>query len=573
MCVKYNLPEKCVIFNTLQRFKTIRHPGIIKFRDAIFTDTYLYLITEPVIPLSRVWRELPPEETALGIHALLMSSLYVSIRERTWLLGGLELAAPFHSKSLAGTILLGRTTAPEDHNPSAVIQDNDYSPGARDIYALGHLLSILLAPHVAPTATTADLHRIFDWRALQVLADAMCAMNPANRGSLVSVLAHPVFSQNSFLYYAGKFLPCMRAMEAAEKIAGFGKIGQLFRKLPESTVVAYIIPKLLNTDLFGEPGIELILSDVFSPNGLLSSSIYVNFIIPFISQHVKSREFVIRKTMLRLFPLYFAALFDYNPTGFLLSILPELLMGINEANQEIYALTLSAICFSIPRQHQYESSPVCSHASARLLVDNIVIPRILNCCIDDAITKETKEFLLKSFTDMWKKVTVVENKHTVSDLRGLAANILMESLPIVTQYPPVKIDLACEIPKQKIVRNGRLIVHHGPRQLWASNSASQKTAPNECETKKAISKTSLRSSSREPCGIDLSNYTFASSGSRKSSDTLHKVSRNAESIKKLNQSCSRDFYEIALDSDNDEMARKPFQHTAIENVWSTAANQ
>ncbi|KAJ3348348.1 hypothetical protein HDU83_001364 [Entophlyctis luteolus] len=565
-----------------------------------------------------------------------MSSLYVSIRERTWLLGGLELAAPFHSKSLAGTILLGRTTAPEDHNPSAVIQGNDYSPGARDIYALGHLLSILLAPHVAPTATTADVHRIFDWRALQVLADAMCAMNPANRGSLVSVLAHPVFSQNSFLYYAGKFLPCMRAMEAAEKIAGFGKIGQLFRKLPESTVVAYIIPKLLNTDLFGEPGIELILSDVFSPNGLLSSSIYVNFIIPFISQHVKSREFVIRKTMLRLFPLYFAALFDYNPTGFLLSILPELLMGINEANQEIYALTLSAICFSIPRQHQYESSPVCSHASARLLVDNIVIPRILNCCIDDAITKETKEFLLKSFTDMWKKVTVVENKYTENskpivaqlvlclksilraldgyercqfitevlvpdvystangepfwlpyvlevlvpflvsddnDLRGLAANILMESLPIVTQYPPVKIDLACEIPKQKIVRNGRLIVHHGPRQLWASNSASQKTAPNECETKKAISKTSLRSSSREPCGIDLSNYTFASSGSRKSSDTLHKVSRNAESIKKLNQSCSRDFYEIALDSDNDEMARKPFQHTAIENVWSTAANQ
>jgi hypothetical protein len=56
----------------MQRVKTLRHPSIIKFKDAILGDDCALLVTEPVIPLSYVLLSLPMEEIIIGIYNILV---------------------------------------------------------------------------------------------------------------------------------------------------------------------------------------------------------------------------------------------------------------------------------------------------------------------------------------------------------------------------------------------------------------------------------------------------------------------------------------------------------------------
>ena len=48
---KKNLP---LANNTLKKLRTIRHPDVLKFIDAVTTDTTVYIMTERVRPLSSV---------------------------------------------------------------------------------------------------------------------------------------------------------------------------------------------------------------------------------------------------------------------------------------------------------------------------------------------------------------------------------------------------------------------------------------------------------------------------------------------------------------------------------------
>ncbi|KAJ3295158.1 Protein-associating with the carboxyl-terminal domain of ezrin [Rhizoclosmatium sp. JEL0117] len=468
--VKAKLPEKWIIVNALQRFRTLRHPGIIKFREAILTDYFLYVITEPVIPLARLWNELPSEEIALGIYSTLktisflhnnelchnnlqFSSLYVSIRERTWLLGGLEFTTPVSEINKSFTKSLGNTIPreiipPEDFDPNVI----PGSAQSRDYFALGHLLTILLSNLVRQKTKAESI--LFDWRELQRMADGMTAMNPTRRISVHSILEHPVFAKNQFILVVDNFLKNVRALEPSEKILGFKRIAPLIRKLPPSTVTAYILPSILNVELFSEPGIEIMLKDVFSQKRnedhaeyLLPSGIFGNFVIPFISKSIKRREFDIRRIMLKLYPVYFEELFDADAPHFVAAILPEILLGLNEVSEEIYVHTLLAICLTIPRLFQYEferaelMSSVMSNPSratsetslsgnqqvrrngadqrrvlqlpAKVLVESFILPRVLNACVDPQLSTGSTMAILKRTVGMWKVLCGMESSHDV----------------------------------------------------------------------------------------------------------------------------------------------------------------
>ncbi|KAJ3072700.1 Protein-associating with the carboxyl-terminal domain of ezrin [Podochytrium sp. JEL0797] len=469
---KRKLPEKWIIINALQRLKTIRHPGIIKFKEAILTENYLYVITEPVIPLSKMWNDLPAEEIALGIHRTLQtvqflhnnelchnnlqfSSLYVSVRERSWLLGGLEFTTPFQDITKTFTNSLANSI------PTDIIPPEDYDPNvtpglvqSRDFYALGHLLTHLLSPLLSPTNLVKQ-DAFFDWRDLQRLADMMTAMSPFKRIGVQQVLESAVLSNNQFIFVVHHLLKNMRALEPSEKILGFRKIAPLIRTLPATTVTAYILPLILNTELFGEPGIEIILRDVFSQKttneeavAILPASSFTNFVIPFISNSLKRREFDIRRTMLKLYSCYFEVLFDANPVQFSVAIMPELLVGLNESNEEIYVDTLAALCMTIPRLflHEFEqekrtasaTTPLAQRESfapssngirrssvngakkmlpgftpipASVLVQSYIIPRVLNACVDPQLSVANNVVLLKGLVDMWKQLCCLESKH------------------------------------------------------------------------------------------------------------------------------------------------------------------
>ncbi|KAI9331881.1 hypothetical protein BDR26DRAFT_1010801 [Obelidium mucronatum] len=539
------LPEKWIIINALQRLKTLRHPGIIKFKEAILTEAYLYVITEPVVPLARMWNEIPAEEVALGIYSTLktisflhskqlchnnlqFSSLYISVRERTWLLGGLEYTTPFKdiNKSFTSSLMQccaaaaitegGATAAATAAAAREIIPPEDFDPNVipgkvetRDFFALGHLLTVLLSNLVSTSRRTKQQHHhhqqnqqpfdpeVFDWRELQRMADMMVAMSPAKRMTVDQVLSHPVFSKNQFLFVVDHFLKNVRALEPSEKILGFKRIAPLIRKLPASTVTAYILPNILNTELFSEPGIEIVLKDMFSQKtttatmttttavaasldesttmgDLFPASIFVNFVVPFISKNIKRREFDIRRIMLKLYPCYFEELFKADPHHFLTAVMPEILIGLNEKNQEIYIQTLSVLCVTVPQlfTHEFEKSKALSRAisipssiqmeaqsrrdysskldnrrystgggsgsggatspkrasttlgggggsasgftplPAKVIVENFIIPRVLNACVDPQLSTAGNLVLLKRIVVMWKRLCCMEVYHT-----------------------------------------------------------------------------------------------------------------------------------------------------------------
>ncbi|KAI8619590.1 hypothetical protein BC830DRAFT_1103583 [Chytriomyces sp. MP71] len=591
--IKPKLPEKWIISNALQRLKTLRHPGILKFKDAILTSVNLYVITEPVIPLARVWNELPPEEIAVGLHRILravsflhdnslchnnlqLSSLYLSLRKRDWLLGGLEFTTPFQdvtnffTRSLASCVP-AEIIPPEDFDPhvtaAGVVQ-------TRDFFAMGNLLTILISKLVQEDTGKSG---VFDWRELQRLADAMMSMNPARRMTVDNVLGDPVFTKNQFIYVADEFLKNTRVYGMDEKIAGFKKIVALIKSLPHSTVTAYLLPHILNLKMFSEAGIEFVFRELFSQRtsladanckGILPSTVFIHFVLPFISKSMTRREFDVRRIMLRLFPCYFEELFKTDPMHFLTYILPEILIGLNESNEEIYVHTFSALCLAIPRLYVYESqcgnpvdsngnsakpvlenrsmsrtkrgespkrtSPVSkatiqkasfSHIPTRVLIESFVTPRVLNSVIDSELSENGKHLLLRRFTNMWKRVCMMEHvvtsvKYVVlglnhnlktllnvlpphqkdrfvtehlmgssrdgeehwmpkvleilipflvsseEQLRVIIADIFMQSVTIVAQYPQQPLDqndFQSTATLRAILRSGNAIIHTGPR--------------------------------------------------------------------------------------------------------------
>ncbi|KAF2721453.1 ARM repeat-containing protein [Polychaeton citri CBS 116435] len=146
--------------NALRKFKTLRHPGVIKMLDTVETDQLIYIATERVTPLSWSTRRKALSEESLkwGLHTVARtvkfindeaSSIHGSIRVASiftteageWKVGGLEIlssvkeddAVIFTQSSLVPDI--GRYTAPEiikggwnsvKQHPTHVIDSYDY---------------------------------------------------------------------------------------------------------------------------------------------------------------------------------------------------------------------------------------------------------------------------------------------------------------------------------------------------------------------------------------------------------------------------------------------------------------
>lgn len=61
----------------IKKLKTIRHPGIIKYLNSEISPSGIFVLTEPVRPLSAVISELGAEEICVGIYHIIVSSTYL----------------------------------------------------------------------------------------------------------------------------------------------------------------------------------------------------------------------------------------------------------------------------------------------------------------------------------------------------------------------------------------------------------------------------------------------------------------------------------------------------------------
>ncbi|KAJ3412366.1 Protein-associating with the carboxyl-terminal domain of ezrin [Chytridiales sp. JEL 0842] len=402
------VPDKAILENALQRLKTIRHPGIIKYREADIGDTFMYIVTEPVIPLSRILSALSEEEVAMGLYSILktikflhsqslahnnirLDSIFVGGQERRWLLGGMEFLTPF--KQIDQSLLTKmRAFMPKDIYCEEDNQENSL-PDERDSYSVGRLVqtivnSVFAAKRAKEEAasnmriserdldSSTSLDALFPWYEVKRIADDICSAKPTSRPSAEDLIASPFFSHNPLIFVSETFLREIRTLSNDQKEDGFRKLVDAMRTLPSSTVITYILPKVLSKDLFVEPGVEAFFQDLFMNRSneeevvdlqqihqtttksttLLPKDTYSQYVVPFMMEMIKLRDFDIRVVMLTLFESYAPIMAKNDPEYFQNTLVPEIAAGFEEEAEEICVSTIRAVSYAVPHLFEIESS-------------------------------------------------------------------------------------------------------------------------------------------------------------------------------------------------------------------------
>ncbi|KAJ3192315.1 Protein-associating with the carboxyl-terminal domain of ezrin [Irineochytrium annulatum] len=469
------LVDRTILISSLQRLKTIRHPGIIRYKEAQFGDKFgensLFLVTEPVFPLRRILKALPQEEVAIGLHGLLktikflhsqhlchnkieLDSIFVGEGRtgRKWLLGGMEFVTPFKDLNpiyiaiihplLSPDIVPPEDAAPQptDNIPSPV---HPIIPEARDGFSLGVLLTEILTPFLNETSP------LLPWRDLQDLADAMQSMNPTRRPSLDAVLQNACFKEGFVV--AVEFLNDIRALEEQEKRKGFIDLVEIVRGLPNATVNAYVLPRILNRELFLEQGVDVFLAECFGRNGsgeqgLVAGEAHKQYILPFIVEILAGFEeesediyILTFKAVCAFLPHLIPLETDGRPSSPTRdddaaakravsprsSIDKRIPSDVRQQTPNLSGLTMPV--GAVPASNNFAGRPEWSITSAFILEKN-VMPKVLRCCIWDDVSDAGRAIVFQSVMTMWKALCEIEGRAKTQEILQRARPLIKSSI-------------------------------------------------------------------------------------------------------------------------------------------------
>ncbi|KAK1780838.1 armadillo-type protein [Copromyces sp. CBS 386.78] len=86
--------------NALKKLRTLRHPGVIKVLDTVETDSYIYIATERLVPLS--WhvkrKSLSPETAKWGLYSVAKTTRFIN-SDASSIHGNLKVASIYTSES------------------------------------------------------------------------------------------------------------------------------------------------------------------------------------------------------------------------------------------------------------------------------------------------------------------------------------------------------------------------------------------------------------------------------------------------------------------------------------------
>ncbi|PCH43923.1 ARM repeat-containing protein [Wolfiporia cocos MD-104 SS10] len=173
--------------NALRKLRTIRHPDVLKFMDAVETDSTIYIMTERVRPLASAiseWSSKGAQQREdwliWGLHRvsvalafvndscasthgnLRVDSIFISASGE-WKLGGFEvLSSPKDDAAVLytmGSLLPESTTyAPPEVKKGGWSATKELTPAAADSYALGLLIHCAFNPSLPLPATAQPPH-------------------------------------------------------------------------------------------------------------------------------------------------------------------------------------------------------------------------------------------------------------------------------------------------------------------------------------------------------------------------------------------------------------------------------
>ncbi|TRY63608.1 hypothetical protein TCAL_00432 [Tigriopus californicus] len=353
--------------------KLFRHPNILKFVTSCSTSGTLYLFTEKVYPLGAVLNQQTPMQVVLGLYDVLtaleflhnraklchnnlnLHSIFVTTSGR-WKLAGMEFAKSIHEMNNS---FLQKNRAqrnessvpPEENTPDALKNSL-----ARDVFGFGVLAKEVLSSHVQSEFDTLMSFSMF-------ILERMLNPNPDLRPSLKEIQSHAVF-QCKFIEII-EFLRHLPLKSKSEKEAFFSDLlPKLFEVQDEQLIGQHMFPLLLSrVVLLDATAVKRVIPSLLTPyeahssgdprgfqpnetlNPVLSLQAFKDHAVPMVRKIFHVRDYSVRTVLLDHFSSYCHTV----PTVILEEeILPLLLIGMKDINDEMVASTLRALAELVP---------------------------------------------------------------------------------------------------------------------------------------------------------------------------------------------------------------------------------
>lgn len=360
-----------------------RHPSILRFVASWEKGSVSYLATERCKPLSMVLSTQNDIQICLGLRNVLcsliflvekanvghinvcMSSIYVTATG-AWRLAGFEHLWP--KKELSAAFL--ERSQPYRYK-NAIDKDEtkrDHVQGIEQ-FSFAVLCEEILSKRTGSNSATIPNIAEFRKFCVEHLRNSKAEMRPA----LSAILLHSYFSQEFVLIHS--FLTELPLKSPHEKQTFFTGLVDRLRAFDEIIVVTELIDLILSRIVVLDETakhcvIPFILKprtpddSLTEPSPLFSVETFTKYVAPKIQQLFLVRDIPIRLTLLEYFPEFM----HHFKSNEILSenILPQLLLGIKDTNDQLVAATLRCLADLVP---VLGSSIVIGRNRGRLFAD------------------------------------------------------------------------------------------------------------------------------------------------------------------------------------------------------------
>uniref|UniRef100_A0A1B6GZJ3 Protein kinase domain-containing protein n=2 Tax=Cuerna arida TaxID=1464854 RepID=A0A1B6GZJ3_9HEMI len=337
-----------------------RHPCILKYVASWKKGWKFHLATEQVQPLAQVLPSQTALQVCVGLQNILKAlvflhesgsashnnvcraAIYVT-QGGSWKLGGLEYLC--RCNDMSSSYL--EETRKSRYEPAIAPNEAEHlpqPPTSVDCYAFG-----VLAQEVLSNKQSDDVPGMADF--LDVCKKGLQNSSSEIRPPLSSLLAHQFFSHEFLTIH--NFLLELPIKKDTEKEDFFRNLTMKLNTFPEETVASQLGSLLLSRMvLLDSTAQHFLLPQVFVPRtegscmeSLFSEATFRTHMVPRLLPLFCVRDVQIRHILLSHFPAYCRL---FSQVQLQTRILPELLVGIKDTNDNLVACTLRALAELVP---------------------------------------------------------------------------------------------------------------------------------------------------------------------------------------------------------------------------------
>ncbi|KAK7104395.1 N-terminal kinase-like protein [Littorina saxatilis] len=345
----------------VKRLKTLRHPNILTFLDAVETDKVIYFATEPVVPLETYLQNNSDNhnETAIswGLHQILkglaflvndcnlihnnvcMASIFVDPAGE-WKIGGVDYMYPAQGADSIPPVkilpVLQKYDPPEKADGARVIGNK----WASDMWGLGCLIWEVFNGTLPRTASLKSLGKI-----PKMLVPKYCELvgaNPKSRpnpGNFLQDLRKKGSFLNNQFVDTMLFLEEIQIKEQSEKNKFFTSLTPSLDSFPPQMCRNKILPQLLNAFEYGNAG-SSVLAPMFKIGKYLDSDEYQRKIVPCVVKLFSSPDRSTRVNLLQQVEFFVEHLTHAVVND---QIFPNIASGFMDTNPVVRESTVKAM--------------------------------------------------------------------------------------------------------------------------------------------------------------------------------------------------------------------------------------